>query len=295
MKQRKAIAIVGAGNLAHGLGQALVNAGYRVDEVVARAEPKSQQSARNLAKRLRAQAVSMDRARLDAPVVWFCVNDDAIAPAARALAGRKWKGKIALHSSGALGSDELQALRHRGAAVASLHPMMTFVAGEQPSLHGVPFAVEGGAAAVRVAQGIARDLGGDVFAIRKQAKPLYHALGSFSSPMIVATLATAERIAGAAGIGRARALSIMRPILRRTLDNYLANGATAAFSGPVQRGDVLTVSKHLEALRRVPGARETYVALVRSALRDIPVRDRRAVQRALAGKASRPKLKRRRR
>ena len=37
------------------------------------------------------------------------------------------------------------ALRARGAAVASVHPLMTFVRGTRPSIAGVPFAIEGDA------------------------------------------------------------------------------------------------------------------------------------------------------
>ena len=91
-------------------------------------------------------------ARLDGDLVWFCVPDREIARAARQLAdAADWQGKVALHSSGALASDELRGLRLRGAAVASVHPLMTFVLGSVPSLKGVPFAFEGDPAAVRVA------------------------------------------------------------------------------------------------------------------------------------------------
>ena len=47
---------------------------------------------------------------MSAELVWFCVPDGEIAKCARLLAAKDWKGKIAMHSSGALTSDELQAL-----------------------------------------------------------------------------------------------------------------------------------------------------------------------------------------
>jgi len=40
------------------------------------------------------------------------------------------------------------------------------------------------------------------------------------------------------------------------------------------RGDVDTIRKHLAALRRVPDARAAYIALVRSALGTLPVKNR---------------------
>ena len=282
IKARPSITLVGPGNLARVLGLALHAAGYTIQEIVCRDAPESRRRARALARQVGARAVTYADAQLDADIIWLCVSDDAIFPTASAMASRSnWKGKIALHSSGARSSRELEPLRRRGAVIGSLHPMQTFVRSSRATLAGVSFAVEGDPAAVRVGRRIARDLGGSVFTIRPEAKVLYHAIGSFCSPMIVACLATAERIAAAAGIPPNAAKRIMHPILRQTIANYLAKGPAAAFSGPINRGDINTIQKHLKALGDVHGAREIYLALARSALRSLPVRDRKAVRKAL--------------
>ena len=281
-RRRPAITLIGPGNLARVLGLALHAVGYTIDEVVSRDAGDSRKRARALARQVGARAATYADARLVSEIIWLCVSDDAIAPTASALARRAdWKGKIALHSSGARSSRELEPLSRRGAAVGSLHPMQTFVRASRATLAGVSFAVEGDPTAVRAGRRIARDLGGSVFTIRSEAKVLYHAIGSFCSPMIIATLATAERIAHAAAIPPAAARRIMHPILRQTIANYLAKGPAAAFSGPINRADINTIRKHLEVLREVPGARDIYLALARSALRTLPVRDRRAVEKIL--------------
>jgi predicted short-subunit dehydrogenase-like oxidoreductase (DUF2520 family) len=280
-RSRASITIVGSGNVAHALAPALARAGYKIDAIFSRSGAPSLQRARALGRRVKAGVGHIGRIRIQSRVTWLCVSDDAIPDVAKTIAADDWKGKFVFHSSGALSSGELAQLKRRGARVASVHPMMTFVAGVQPELRGVPFGVEGDPAAVRIARKIVRDLGGQAFAIRKRSKPLYHATGSFSSPMIIATLATAERVAAAAGIPRNQAAKVMAPILKRTLDNYLRRGTNAAFSGPIKRADVSTIRKHLDALAHVPGAREVYVALTRSALKSIAVRDRKAVERVL--------------
>jgi len=278
-RRRPTITLIGPGNLARVLGLALYAAGYRIEEIVSRPVPDSRRRARALARQVGARAATYADARLPSKVIWLCVSDDAIVPTASALAaGGGWKGKIVLHSSGARSSRELERLRRRGAAVGSLHPMQTFVRASHATLSGVSFAVEGDPAAVRLGRRIARDLGGNVFTICPEAKVLYHALGSFCSPMIIATLSTAERVARAAGIPPAAAKRIMQPILRQTIANYLAKGPAAAFSGPINRSDINTIRKHLQALQKVPGAPEIYLALARSALRTLPVRDRQAVR-----------------
>ncbi|HLK52645.1 MAG TPA: DUF2520 domain-containing protein, partial [Candidatus Angelobacter sp.] len=185
------------------------------------------------------------------------------------------------HSSGALTSEVLSPLKRAGASVASLHPMMTFVPGVSPKMQDVPFAVEGDKRAVAAARKMVKNLGAEAFTIQKAAKPLYHALGSFSSPLIIATLVTAERVGRKAGLSASQTRKVMGPILRQTLKNYQENGAAAAFSGPIKRGDLNTVRRHLKELRRVPAASEVYRALVKSALLDLPATNGKEVLRLI--------------
>jgi predicted short-subunit dehydrogenase-like oxidoreductase (DUF2520 family) len=276
------IAIVGAGNLASALTVALRAAGYSIEHIISRARPSSLRQARKLAREVGASAVSIAQTQISADVVWFCVPDAAIASSAASLEnGVDWKGRIALHSSGVLTSDALTVLRQVGAATASVHPLMTFVRDSRPPLAGVAFAMEGSPKAVRAARAIVKNLRGRSFPIRKDQKDAYHAWGMFSSPLLTALLAAAERVAAAAGVPRPAARTRMLPILNQTLTNYSRLGAPPSFSGPIARGDVATVAKHLKILGRVPAAREVYVALARSALRDLPAKNRPALEKLL--------------
>jgi len=280
--KKPSIAIVGAGNLASALAVALHEAGYGIEEIVSRSRPASLRLARRLASSVGASAVATAGAELRAQVVWFCVPDRAIADAANGIKeATDWTGKVVLHSSGALTSDDLRSLRRCGAAVASVHPLMTFVRGSRPPLVGVPFAIEGDPGAVRAARAIVLNLRGLPFVIRKRHKKVYHAWGMFLSPLFTALLSASERVAVAAGVPRSAAKQRMLPIVKQTLVNYAALGAPQSFSGPIARGDVDTVSKHLRALRAVPETREVYLALARSALRDLPAKNRAALEKIL--------------
>jgi len=278
------VAIVGAGNFANALAVALRAAGYAIDLIISRKTPASMERARQLAKEVGATAATTARVQIASDVVWFCVPDGAIVDAAKSLLkAADWKGRVALHSSGALTSDSLRDLRTRGAAVASVHPLMTFVRGSRPPLEGVSFAIEGDSRALRSAQTMIRDLRGRAFAIRKQDKEAYHAWGMFASPLFTALLAASENVAAAAGVRREAARQRMLPILQQTLANYARLGAPESFSGPIARGDVETVRKHLKVLRKVLGAREIYSALARVALNELPVKNREALRKVLRG------------
>jgi predicted short-subunit dehydrogenase-like oxidoreductase (DUF2520 family) len=276
------IAVIGPGRVGRALALELRRAGYKISEIISRNTAASKRKARELAGKVGAQFSTSDSARLGADVVWFCVPDRELAPVSRQLASAVvWKKKIAFHSSGALASDELKILRQRGATVASVHPLMTFVSRSTPSLKGVPFAVEGDAAAARAARQIAKDLGGEAFMIRKQHKAAYHAWGAFTSPLLVATLVTGEHLARSAGLSAVEARKKMAPIIRQTVSNYDQLGPAGAFSGPIVRGDAETVRKHLQVLRKVPQAREVYLALAHAALRYLPVTNRSKLRKAL--------------
>ena len=151
MTRKPRIAIVGAGSLAISLAPALRKAGYTITEIVSRNSPRSLQLARLLAVTVGARTVTAQTATLDATLLWFCVPDREIRAAATSLSiracGKSEKIRFAFHSSGALASSELDPLRKSGTAIAAVHPLMTFVPGGHPSLSGVPFAIEGAAAA----------------------------------------------------------------------------------------------------------------------------------------------------
>jgi predicted short-subunit dehydrogenase-like oxidoreductase (DUF2520 family) len=235
---------------------------------------------------------------LDATLLWFCVPDREIRGSASALAGHlstravahkknrvpnKVPGKVrfAFHSSGALLSRELEPLRKAGIAVASVHPLMTFVAGTHPSLTGVPFAMEGDHAATQVARQIIRKLEGESFSLPAARKAAYHAWATLTSPLLLAFLVTLEEAARAAGFTRKDARRKSLPIIRQTLANYSRLGPAKSFSGPLIRGDAGTVAQHLTALKKHLGPREVYVALARAALRGLPVKNRAGLRRLL--------------
>jgi predicted short-subunit dehydrogenase-like oxidoreductase (DUF2520 family) len=264
------VAIVGLGRLGSAMLRELRRAGYAVKEIVASDRAESQRKARKLAG-AKIRVSTHETAQLDANTVWFCVPDAEIASAARTLARRtKWKGKFAFHSSGALASDALRVLRRKGAGVASVHPFTSFVHGAIPSMRGVAFGLEGDAAALWQARRIVQDFGGIAFTIPKARKTAYHAWGSFTSPLLIALLVTAEEVAQAAGVSRASARKRMLPILQQTLRNYEKLGAAGSFSGPIVRGDVETVRRHIAVLGRFPEAQDVYLALAKAALKHLP-------------------------
>src|SRR5262249_54548066 len=125
--RRPTIAIAGPGSLGNALAISLHAAGYRIREIFSRSGKNSQQRARTLARKVRARAAVIGKEPSQADILWLCVPDREIRNCSELLAHvGGWSKQVALHSSGALTSDELGPLRERGASVASAHPLMTF-------------------------------------------------------------------------------------------------------------------------------------------------------------------------
>ena len=187
-------------------------------------------------------------------VVLLCVPDREIGPAAAALA----PGTIVGHCSGATGLEPLAP--HES---FSLHPLMTVTeAGAEAGADftGALAAIDAGSErALAVARMIAEALRMQAVRVRSEDRVAYHAAASIASNFLVTLEAAAERIAATAGIDR-RALA---PLVRATVENWAALGPERALTGPVARGDELTVARQREAVaQRAPELTPLYDALV---------------------------------
>ena len=185
-------------------------------------------------------------------VIVCAVPDDAIAPLARTLSatGAVRADQVVLHLSGSLDHTALESLRASGAALGSLHPLQTLVEPERAPDHvrGAWAAVEGDPRAVETAERLAGDIGLHPFRLRPEHKTLYHAGAVFASNYFVVVEAVAQQLLERAGLSREDAWAALAPLVRGTYDNLTHAGPEGALTGPVVRGDVDTLARHLRVL-----------------------------------------------
>lgn len=189
----------------------------------------------------------------DATLTLVAVADGAIAEVAKGLT--HVTGTLA-HLSGALPASELG----RDDAVG-IHPMLSIanpMIGAD-ALTGATVTVEGAPNAAELGAIFVRRLGGKPVPLSPADKARYHAAAVFASNFVVASMASAAGL-----VNRDLAQGLMG-LARSALDNIAKNGPTDALTGPVVRGDVATVEKHLAALTD-PNDRALYIAASRKAL-----------------------------
>ncbi len=107
------------------------------------------------------------------------------------------------------------------------------------------------------AEEIASVLGGQALHIDSSARPLYHAAAVMASNYVVGLMDAARQLMIGAGVEDDRALSVLAPLLRTTVQNIIAKGPERALTGPVERGDAVTVAAHLAALAGGPATIES--------------------------------------
>jgi len=245
----KTLSIIGAGRVGRALGRHLHELGWKIDVVVTRSEASARRAVRFIGAGK--PHGGLTRNLLASCVILIGTPDDAISAIARELArmgGEELHGKVALHTSGAQDSRTLAPLKEYGAAIGSMHPLQTFSGVGVPPLEGRVFAVEGDTVAVKVARQIARALGGSPVHISGGKKTLYHAAAALASGHVLALLESATQLLISLGMKRSEASRALLPLTRQVLDNFQRVGPSAAWTGPLQRGDFKVVEAHLRAL-----------------------------------------------
>jgi len=208
----RAIAIVGRGRMGTALAAALRVVGAEVRGPLRRGEASG-----------------------DAGVVLLCVPDREIAGASALVV----PGPVVGHVS-ASAPLELLAPHER----FSLHPLLSVV-GAGAQFEGAYCAIDGSSpAALDVAHTLADRLGMHARVVPRDQRALYHAAASVASNFLITLEGAAERLASAVGLER----EALVPLVRATVENWARQGARAALTGPIARGDVATAARQREAV-----------------------------------------------
>ena len=260
------LALVGPGRAGTTIALALIERGWEVVSVAGRAPDAASTTAAVAC--LSSQAALVSDAGRGAAVVIIATPDRAIESAARSFASSLEPGALVLHLAGSRGLDafaDLLALRP-DVRVGALHPLQSFPTATigLERLHGSWAAVAGDPQTTE----LARSLGLQTFELRDNLRPQYHAAAVVASNHVVALLGQVERLASGCGVP----FEAFAPLVQSSVINAFGIGPALALTGPVARGDLVTVEQHLATLD--PGERDAYRSLAREVARLTGRRDR---------------------
>ncbi|MFA7249093.1 MAG: DUF2520 domain-containing protein [Dehalococcoidia bacterium] len=263
------VGVIGAGRLGTALAGALAAAGYTRITIAARSELHAREAATSLG----VEASTVPALVHESTLVFLAVPDRAIPELVGSL---PWlPGQGAVHCSGAVGLDALAAAVERGAVPGCLHPLQTFpglaVTGDREAcaalFRGIACGVEAPPPLGDLLRGLANDLGARSIDLAGVDRALYHAAAVLVSNDVVALAAAAARAWALAGLPPGEAREALAPLLLASAANAARLPPAEALTGPVARGDVATVGRHLDALARDADLSAVYRALARELLR----------------------------
>lgn len=192
-----------------------------------------------------------------ADVVVLAVRDEAIGEVAAVVMrdlDEAATPPILLHCAGALPAAEAFAeLPRRPLGMGVLHPLRALSGAPQDAdFTGVVFGIEGDEPGREAAERLAARLGGVPLRLTAEQLPRYHAAATLVSNHVVGLVDAGVELLERAGLERAQAVRALTALLSSTTANLRQLGLPEALSGPVARGDVATVARHLLALRSLP-------------------------------------------
>ncbi len=180
--------------------------------------------------------------------VFITTPDDVIGQVASEV---QWRAdQTVIHCSGANSMAVLSPAREQGCHVGCMHPCNTFASIQQSleNLPGSTFTLEAEEPVLSELTQFVDALNGKWMKLREQDKALYHASICIACNYMYTLAHLATDLWKHFDISQADAVAASMPILRGTLNNIEHVGFPGCLTGPIARGDISTIQKHVQAL-----------------------------------------------
>lgn len=194
---------------------------------------------------------------LENDIIFLTVSDDSISVVLEFIINNidinNLKDKIFVHTSGVHSANILKDLHSYNAEYCSMHPLLAIndykIAVE--NLAKTFFCVDGTEKANEVASLILNFTNNKYLCIESDKKPLYHGAACVISNYFVTLAHFSYKMLKKSGLDLETSKQAVMPLIQSTLDNILkSENIEDALTGPIKRGDSITVKKHLVSLQK---------------------------------------------
>lgn len=238
---------IGAGKVGFTLGKYLVENGVTVTGYYSRSQESAQSAADFTNTNMYDSIVNI---LSDSDTLFITVPDGAISEIWDYMQNLDIKNKNICHCSGSISSTVFFNGEKKGAYVYSIHPLYA-ISDKYTSwseLHNAYFTIEGSAAHLDVIKEVFTNIGNQVVVISDENKALYHCSAAVVSNLVNGLYTMGADILCQCGFTKEDAQKALMPLFIGNARALESKGATKALTGPVERNDILTVKKHLDAL-----------------------------------------------
>jgi predicted short-subunit dehydrogenase-like oxidoreductase (DUF2520 family) len=261
------LGFIGAGTVGPALSITLSDRGYQVVAVSSRSQTLTEKLAQAISG---CRAVNNNQAVADVAELIFITTPDGAIP--QVASEVQWHhGQSVVHCSGADSTDTLEPAKKSGAQAGAFHPLQTFASVKQAieNIPGSTFAIEAEEPLLTTLKDMAIALDGNWIELKASDKVLYHAAAVIACNYMVTLIKLATDLWQTFNVPTHQATKALMPLLRGTLNNIDNVGIPQCLTGPIARGDIGTIKKHINALQKVaPAVLSTYREL---GLQTIPI------------------------
>lgn len=224
---KPSISIIGPGRLGNTLSVVFENSGYSVEHMYAKGE--------------KIEALS--------DYTFITTPDSEIVKVVSelALSFQSLQGKQIFHCSGTLSYSILNELSKLGAVTACFHPLQA-VTSRTSSFAETYFDLEGEEEALDTLEKLVKDLGAKSMRVNSKEKELLHLSAVMASNYLVTLMDVALQVSGESNISQRTLMDALLPLMKSSLENLNKLSPSEALTGPIARGDIQTVQKHIKLL-----------------------------------------------
>lgn len=186
----------------------------------------------------------------DSDILFITTPDDIISIIDSELSKFDLTNKSICHASGSLKSNVLCNAKHSGAFIYSIHPIFAFSNKniELKELEEIYFSIEGDITEDSIVLELLKKLGNNYFKRSEESAAAYHLANVFISNLTLSLLDIGISYFKTFGLSEEEALKAVKPLINGNIENIFSKGFVNSLTGPVLRGDIKTIEKHLSVL-----------------------------------------------
>ena len=242
------IGFIGAGKVGFSLGRYLKENEYTVSGYYS----KSPASAEDAARFTETNKYDTMKQLVEVSDVLFLTVPDGEIPVVWArLRENNINEKIICHTSGVLGSEVFSGIENPKFYGFSVHPILA-ISNKYESYKDIQsafFTIEGSNERINEVAGIFLKCNNKVQIIDASQKIKYHTACSIVSNFAVTLADMASVMLLECGFDEKTVFEAIGPLISGNAKNIVDNGTIEALTGPIERGDTDTVTKHMSVLQ----------------------------------------------
>ena len=246
------ICVVGAGNLATQLSEALAQTGYKIVQVYSRTE----ESAKQLAGRLQTNfTISTESITTEADIYFVALKDSTVD---QVLSKVEFGDKLLVHCSGSLPMNILSSYSDN---YGVFYPLQTFSKSRKVDFKKIPIFLEASSEEnLNILEEIAHEVSESVTRLNSEKRKSLHIAAVFACNFANHCYAMAAKYLESKDLS----FEILRPLIMETAQKVQELHPKDAQTGPAIRFDENIINAHLNELNEMPDLQELYNSISKS-------------------------------